>query len=70
MTLFRGVIIFVSMISFFGCAVLIEERAPETSGPEKGGKVAICHKDKKTIYVDESAVKGHLGHGDYMGRCR
>jgi hypothetical protein len=52
------------MISCFGCAVVVEEKAPETSG-----KVAICHKGK-TIYVDEAAVKAHLGHGDYMGTCK
>jgi hypothetical protein len=45
----------------FWCAVVHEEKAPETNG-----KVAICHKGK-TISVDEAAVKAHLGHGDYMG---
>lgn len=57
-------IIFISMISCFGCAVVFEEKAPETRS-----KVAICHKGK-TIYVDEAAVKAHMGHGDYMGTCR
>lgn len=37
--------------------------------PESKGKVAVCHKGK-TIYVDEAAVKAHLGHGDYLGECR
>lgn len=63
MNLLAKIIIFISMISFFGCAV-IEEKAP---GPSS--KVAICHKGK-TIYVDEAAVDAHLGHGDYMGTCK
>ena len=33
------------------------------------GKVAICHKGKKTIYVNNSAAKAHLNHGDYLGPC-
>lgn len=57
-------IIFISMISCFGCAVVFEEKTPETRS-----KVAICHKGK-TIYVDKAAVKAHMGHGDYMGTCR
>jgi len=64
MNLFTKTIIFISMISCFGCAVVMEEKSLETEG-----KVAICHKGK-TIYVDEAAVKAHLGHGDYMGICQ
>lgn len=63
MNLLTKTILFIAMISCFGCAVVVKEKAPETSG-----KVAICHKGK-TIYVDEAAVKAHLGHGDYMGTC-
>ena len=64
MNLLTKTIIFIAMISCFGCVAVIEETGPETSG-----KVAICHKGK-TIYVDEAAVKAHLGHGDYMGTCK
>jgi len=36
-------------------------------------KVRICHKpgtaDEKELLVPESAVKGHLGHGDVRGSC-
>jgi hypothetical protein len=64
MNLLTKTIIFIAMISCFGCVTVIEETGPETSG-----KVAICHKGK-TIYVDEAAVKAHLGHGDYMGTCQ
>ncbi|MEQ1545824.1 hypothetical protein [Methyloglobulus sp.] len=36
-------------------------------------KVAICHKPglpaEKTIFVSKSAVPGHLGHGDALGKC-
>jgi len=65
MTLLKKALILVSMISCFGCAVVLEESAPGASG-----KVAVCHKGKKTIYVDEAAVNAHLGHGDYMGPCK
>lgn len=58
-------LLIVSLMSFFGCAVVMEEQAPQA-----GGKVAVCHKGKKTIYVDEAAVKAHMGHGDYLGPCR
>lgn len=57
-------IIIVTIISFFGCVTVIDKKSPKTTG-----KVAICHKGK-TIYVNESAVKAHLGHGDYIGTCR
>jgi hypothetical protein len=64
MNLLTKAIISIAMILCFGCAAVIEE-----TGPVNSGKVAICHKGK-TIYVDEAAVKAHLGHGDYMGTCR
>ena len=35
--------------------------------------VVICHKPgtpaEKTLIVDDDAVPGHLGHGDYLGAC-
>lgn len=34
-----------------------------------GGKVALCHKDKKTIRVSAKAVPAHLRHGDELGAC-
>jgi hypothetical protein len=33
------------------------------------GKVALCHKGKKTIEVQSHAVPGHLRHGDELGEC-
>ena len=33
-----------------------------------GDKVEVCHKGK-TIMVSESALKGHLGHGDTEVAC-
>jgi hypothetical protein len=65
MHILKKTIIFVSIISSFGCAVAMEGSAPRTKE-----KVTLCHKSKKTIHVDDSAVKAHLGHGDYMGPCR
>jgi hypothetical protein len=36
--------------------------------------VTICHKPgtpaEKTLVVDDDAVPGHLGHGDYLGECQ
>jgi hypothetical protein len=36
-------------------------------------KVTICHKPgtpaEKTMYLPESAIPGHLGHGDTLGVC-
>jgi len=35
--------------------------------------VTVCHKPgtpaEKSLTVDEKAVPGHLGHGDYLGAC-
>lgn len=65
MNLFRTILISGAMIGCAGCAVIAVGPQPGT-----GGKVAVCHKGKKTIYVDEAAVDAHLGHGDYVGMCR
>jgi hypothetical protein len=35
-------------------------------GPDK---VLVCHKGK-TMSLPESAMGGHLGHGDHRGPCR
>ena len=32
-------------------------------------KVTICHKGK-TISVNKHALKAHLNHGDYKGKCK
>ncbi len=64
MKILKMATIIISMMSCCGC-VLIKEVSPEPRG-----KVAICHKDKKTIYVDEAAVGAHLKHGDYVGVCQ
>jgi hypothetical protein len=47
--------------------VIRAERTPEK---ESDRKVALCHKGRKTIYVDQSAVAAHLKHGDTRGPCR
>lgn len=65
MNFWKTAVIFASIISCFGCGIALEGSAPESKG-----KVAICHKGKKTIYVSEAAVKAHLGHGDYVGVCQ
>jgi len=45
---------------------------PGTSPPGDTASVMLCHvvcSVPKTIVVEPSAVPGHLGHGDYLGRC-
>jgi hypothetical protein len=65
MNLIRTTIITGAMICCAGCAIV-----PVGTSTQAGGKVAVCHKGKKTIYVGESAVNAHLAHGDYVGMCR
>jgi hypothetical protein len=33
------------------------------------GKLLICHKRKKTLWVSHAALMAHLRHGDSMGAC-
>ena len=33
-------------------------------------KVLVCHKDRKNLWVSQRAVRGHMRHGDTLGRCR
>lgn len=46
---------------------------PPAPPPGEGDKVTICHKPgttaEKTMTVPQSAVEGHLRHGDYIGPC-
>ena len=36
---------------------------------DDANKVLVCHKDKKTLSIDDDALPAHLGHGDDKGRC-
>lgn len=65
MHVIKGILIAGTLVYLAGCAVVAVGPPMET-----GGKVPVCHKGKKTIYVDEAAVDAHLGHGDYVGTCR
>jgi hypothetical protein len=40
-----------------------------TTLPPVVGKVALCHKGKRTIRVGAAAVSAHLAHGDTLGTC-
>jgi hypothetical protein len=40
-----------------------------TVPPGRRDKVAVCHKAKKTLYLPERALRGHLRHGDSLGAC-
>lgn len=46
---------------------------PTPPAPSGGGNVTICHKPgtpaQKTMVVSQSALNGHLGHGDTIGAC-
>ena len=42
--------------------------APDPTPPPQG-KVAVCHKGKKTLYLPKPAVRAHLRHGDIEGSC-
>jgi hypothetical protein len=64
-SLIKVVLIF-SITTSLGCVVAVREHS---KAPESNSKVAVCHKSKKTMYIDSAAVKGHLGHGDYLGPC-
>jgi hypothetical protein len=45
-----------------------DKRGGKCEYPKK--KVTICHKKKMTKKVPESAVAGHLRHGDTLGPCK
>ncbi len=32
-------------------------------------KVLVCHKGKKTLSISDDALRAHLAHGDYKGKC-
>lgn len=61
----------ITVLAVAGCAVVPAHRtgmagnAPRTSGDT----VVLCHKGKKTMQLPRSAMQGHLGHGDRLGRC-
>ena len=63
----------------FGGALVLSAGLSATNTPTTttgGGHtpVTICHKPgtpaEQTLVVDDDAVPGHLGHGDYLGACQ
>lgn len=43
---------------------------PPTYETDDKGRFAVCHKGKKTLYVEgEESRKDHEDHGDSMGQC-
>ena len=45
-----------------------EDGTITTSG-RSHGKVLVCHKGRKTLWVSQSALPAHTRHGDTRGRC-
>jgi hypothetical protein len=47
---------------------------PTLPPPSREGMVTICHKPgtpaEKTMTIPQSALPGHLAHGDYEGECK
>lgn len=41
----------------------------QTACGNKGDKVLVCHKGKKTLCISEAEVSNHIGHGDHLGEC-
>lgn len=54
--------------SGFDFTTIKYSQASPTACGEKGNKVLICHKGKTTC-ISQSAVAGHLKHGDQLGAC-
>jgi len=48
---------------------LVQSEAVDLPPPNNNGKVTICHKDRKTLNLPESALDSHLNHGDILGTC-
>jgi hypothetical protein len=65
----EGNVTVVSIIVIYQLEPLIVIPVPPAEGP----KVTICHKPgtpaEKTMSLPESALSGHIGHGDYLGPC-
>jgi uncharacterized delta-60 repeat protein len=36
---------------------------------QKGNKILVCHKGKKTLCISASEVSDHIDHGDQLGEC-
>lgn len=54
--------------SGFDFTTIKYSQASLTTCGDKGDKVLICHKGKTTC-ISQSAVAGHLKHGDQLGAC-
>jgi hypothetical protein len=54
-------------------ATALGSLVPARFAAAKPEKFPICHKPgtpaEKTLYLPESALRGHLGHGDTLGEC-
>jgi hypothetical protein len=59
----------ITLISLFIIALVAVVAWSPPAMVAQTSKVVLCHKGKKTIIVDASAVAAHLAHGDFLGPC-
>ncbi len=69
-----GKVIVISIIVIFQLDLLPTSTPAPTSAPSGGSdQVTLCHKpdgkNPQTLTVPQSALGGHLGHGDTLGPC-
>jgi hypothetical protein len=61
------------LIPFFAAIVMLLVLVLPVLARNDSTPVTICHKPgtpaEQTLVVDDDAVPGHLGHGDYLGPC-
>jgi parallel beta-helix repeat protein len=62
----------VTVTNDYGCTTTCSVTfcVKDVAAPGQNGKVYVCHAaNGNTLSVAPSAVPGHLGHGDHLGRC-
>ena len=68
-----GTIVIVSIIVIYTPPPGGDDDDNDDVDNDQGGSVTICHKPgtpaEKTMTLPQSALSGHLGHGDTMGPC-
>ncbi len=67
------IVFLVMMVATLGTGIALAGPPGPKNAPDGHSLVTICHKSgtpaEKTMDVPDSAVPGHLGHGDTLGSC-